>query len=749
MNPSQYHFLRLISITVFLAFTFATPISAQEKSRKKVGIALSGGGAKGFAHIGALKVLEEAGIPIDYIAGTSMGAIIGGLYALGYSASDLDSIAKAQDWNYLLTDNVYRENLSPYLKENANQYIVSLPYELQFKQKSGKVSLPSGVVKGQNLDNLFLNLTIGFQDAMKFDQLPIPFGCVAADTRSGREVDLTQGILAQAMRASMAIPGMFAPVEIDSMLLIDGGIINNYPVDLVRKMGADIVIGVVMPPGDEEKDKNRGTLFEVISGLSNFIGKEKFDENIRNTDLLISADLHPYGMMDFERNSIDTIIFRGEKATREKWDELISLKSQLGITDEKLPDRKEKNPFIEMDSLEIGSIHFSGITPDEEQSMLKSIRIKNNKITRKELETLTSQIYGTGFFNSVRYELKGEPPFDLFFRVEKKDFKTLNLGLRFDTDDIAAILANTVIRRGASFNSVMEITARLSKNPYLTIDYYLNRGIFYRGGITYRLRRNEIDIFDRGQRSYSFGVTQNTMDLNFSEFYFRNIKLHLGVNFDNYYFFSTLSNNIDLQKTGFDNKLYINYFLEGTFDNLDRSYFPTSGGYLLFRYAMLTDNFYEMNHKLPLNVLNLKLTKPFKIGQHIFLTPEITGRTIINSEDSIPAIYRNFAGGKYDGNYLTQQISLPGSGGMEVMNHSVLKFQANLRYEMTQNQWLYANLHILAQNDKPLRIFNGQYFKGINLGYSYMTVLGPFSIEAGYSELTKKIHAFLGIGYYF
>lgn len=175
MNSLQRNFLRLISIIALLAFSFVTPISAQEQPRKKVGVVLSGGGAKGFAHVGALKVLEEAGIPIDYIAGTSMGAIIGGLYALGYSAADLDSIAKAQDWNYLLTDNVYRENLSPYLKENANQYIVSLPYELRLKQKSGKVSLPSGVVKGQNLDNLFLNLTIGFQDTMKFDQLPIPF----------------------------------------------------------------------------------------------------------------------------------------------------------------------------------------------------------------------------------------------------------------------------------------------------------------------------------------------------------------------------------------------------------------------------------------------------------------------------------------------------------------------------------------------------------------------------------------------
>ena len=749
MNPLQRNFLRLISIIALLAFSFATPISAQEQSRKKVGVVLSGGGAKGFAHIGALKVLEEAGIPIDYIAGTSMGAIIGGLYALGYSAADLDSIAKAQDWNNLLTDNVYRENLSPYLKENSNQYIVSLPYEVHVKEKKGKVSFPSGVVKGQNLNNLFLNLTLGFQDKMDFDKLPIPFGCVAANTRTGTEVDITKGVLAQAMRASMAIPGMFAPVETDSMLLIDGGVVNNYPVDLVRKMGADIVIGVIMPPNSKEGEKTRGTISEVISGLSNFMGKEKFNANVKNTDLLISADLYPYGMMDFERNAIDTIIIRGEKAAREKWDDLMTLKTELGLDRNYLPYREINNPYIKMDPLEIRNIRFIGITPDEEREIMRNIRIGNSKITRKQLETIASQIYGTGFFNSVHYELIGKSPFDLIFRVEKKDYKTLNIGLRFDTDDIAAILANTTLRPTSSFNSLIDVTTRLSKNPYLLVDFHINRGIFYRGGIDYKIGRTEIDIFNRGNRSYSFGVTQNSVNLNFSEFYFRNMKLHLGVNFDNYYFFSTLANDVEFQKVGLNNKLYINYFLQGIFDNLDKSYFPTKGHYFSFRYSLLTDNFYRFKDNNPINVLNLNMMKPIKIGHQIYITPQITGRTILNGGDSIPTIYRNYAGGKYDSHYLTQQISLPGAGGMEVMEKSILKFQANIRYEFTSNQSIYTDIHLLTQHDKPLKILQGQYFVGINAGYSYMTPLGPLSIEAGYSQLTRKVHAFLGIGYHF
>lgn len=737
-----------LSLTVlyFLIFSIAV---AQNQPRKKVGVVLKGGGAKGFAHIGALKVLEEAGIPIDYIAGTSMGAIVGGLYAVGYDADKLDSMSRAQDWLFLLSDNTARENLPPQLKDASERYLVSLPYQVELKKRSGKLSLPTGMIMGQNLYSLFLNLTIGYQNPMDFDDLPIPFGCIAADIRTGKEVALREGILAQAMRASMAIPGLFAPVEIDSMLLIDGGIVNNYPVDLVKAMGADVVIGVTLLPDKNGKEKNKGSLVEVISGLSNFLDKQKEEENIRNTDILIAADTHPYGMLNFEKNAIDTIILRGEKAAREKWDELIALKTSLGITESDSPKPTLVNPYIGMDSLEIESIQFIGLSPKESVEMLKRIRLKDNKITRKDLETLTSQIYATGLFTRVLYQLKGNSPFRLIFEVEKKDFKTLNLGLRFDTNDIAAILANTTIRPASSLNSVINVTTRLSKNPYFVADYYINHGIFYRGGVSYKLSRNEINIFDRGKRSYSFGVTLNSLNLNFSEFYFSNVKLHFGLDFDNFYFFSTLANHTDFRRIGLNNKLYVNYFLEGVFDNLDKSYFPTAGQYFSFRYTLHTDNFYQMNDDLPLNVINMRFFKPVKITDKLILSPEIAGRALLHAPDSIPLIYSNFVGGKFDGHYFPQQIALPGSGGMEILKNAVFKVQADIRYQLTPTQCLYTNLHVAVHNDKALKIFKGSYFPGINFGYSYLTVIGPLSVEVGYSGLSKKTHAYVGIGHYF
>ncbi len=738
-----------LSLTVLFFLIFAIAI-AQNQPRKKVGVVLKGGGAKGFAHIGALKVLEEAGIPIDYIAGTSMGAIVGGLYAVGYDANKLDSISRVQDWLFLLSDNTARENLPPQLKDASERYLVSLPYRVELKKRSGKLSLPTGMIMGQNLYSLLLNLTIGYQDNMNFDDLPIPFGCIAADIRTGKEVALREGVPAQAIRASMAIPGMFAPVEIDSMLLIDGGIVNNYPADLVKEMGADVIIGVTLLPDKNGKEKNKESLVEVISGLSNFLDKQqKEEENIRNTDILITADTHPYRMLDFEKNAIDTIILRGEKAAREKWDELMALKTSLGITESDSLRQTIVNPYIEMDSLEIESIQFIGLSPKESVEMLKRIRLKDNKITRKELETLTSQIYATGLFTHVRYQLKGDSPFRLVFEVEKKDFKTLNLGLRFDTDDIAAILANTTIRPASLLNSVINITTRLSKNPYFVADYYINQGIFYRGGISYKLSRNEINIFDRGKRSHSFGVTLNSLNLNFSEFYFSNIKLHFGLNFDNFYFFSTLANHTDFQRIGLNNKLYVNYFLEGVFDNLDKSYFPTSGQYFSFRYTLHTDNFYQMSNDLPLNAINLRFFKPIKITDKLNLTPEISGRALLHAPDSIPLIYSNFVGGKFDGHYFPQQIALPGSGGMEILKNSVLKAQADIRYQLTPTQHIYTNLHVAVHNDKILKIFEGSYFPGINLGYSHLTVIGPLSVEVGYSGLSKKTHAYVGIGHYF
>jgi len=198
---------------------------------------LSGGGAKGFAHIGALKVLEEAGIPIDYIAGTSMGAIVGGLYAIGYDANTIDSLVKEQNWRLLLSDDIDRENLPSSLKDNQGSYIFSLQYELKIKERKGKVHLPLGMISGQNIYSLFQNLTIGYQDAMDFNHLPIPFACVAADSRSGKEVVLREGILSEAMRARHWLYSWYVFILLKRQHAADrlDGIINNFRLMLCVK----------------------------------------------------------------------------------------------------------------------------------------------------------------------------------------------------------------------------------------------------------------------------------------------------------------------------------------------------------------------------------------------------------------------------------------------------------------------------------------------------------------------------------
>ena len=216
--------------------------SAQQQERKKVAVVLSGGGAKGMAHIGALKVIEQAGIPIDIVTGTSMGSIIGGLYAIGYNANSLDSLVRAQDWSYVITD---KEDLAHQsLDDRKKQYTYALTRGVTI----GKSNLDDGgLIKGKNISELFLHLCTGYTDSLDFStDLPIPFACVATNIVDNTEYDFYSGKLPQAMRASMAIPGAFSPVRLGDMVLVDGGLRNNYPVDIAREMGADVVIGVTL-----------------------------------------------------------------------------------------------------------------------------------------------------------------------------------------------------------------------------------------------------------------------------------------------------------------------------------------------------------------------------------------------------------------------------------------------------------------------------------------------------------------------
>ena len=208
------------------------------QNKPKVGLVLSGGGAKGLAHIGALKVIDSLGVKIDYVAGTSMGAIIGSLYASGYTGKQLDSIFKKVDFDKIISDDLPRSSKAFYERSNSEKYAITLPFDKL------KIKLPSALSRGQNTYSLLSKLTLHVSDIHDFSKLPIPFFCIATNVETGEAVMLDKGNLTQSIMASGAFPSLFQPVEINSKLLIDGGVANNYPIDEIRTLGANFVIGV-------------------------------------------------------------------------------------------------------------------------------------------------------------------------------------------------------------------------------------------------------------------------------------------------------------------------------------------------------------------------------------------------------------------------------------------------------------------------------------------------------------------------
>ncbi len=247
---------------LLLVLLLLLPLSAlAAEARPKIGLVLSGGAARGLAHIGVLKALDEQGIQIDAIAGTSMGAVVGGLYASGYTPAELERIALEMDWQQALSDAPPRKDVPFRRKQDDRDFLVK--QKISFRD-DGTLGLPLGVIQGQNLAMVLESLLVHTSDNRDFDKLAIPFRAVSTDIATGEKVVFRKGHLPQAIRASMSIPAVFAPVEIDGRLLVDGGMVDNIPVDVARDMGVDVVI--VVDIGNPLRDrKDLSTVLDVMN----------------------------------------------------------------------------------------------------------------------------------------------------------------------------------------------------------------------------------------------------------------------------------------------------------------------------------------------------------------------------------------------------------------------------------------------------------------------------------------------------
>ena len=308
-------------------------VSVTMANRPKIGLVLGGGGAKGAAEVGVLKVIEQAGIPIDYIAGSSVGAIVGGLYAAGYTASELETLFQTQEWLSLLTDRKAAFSNEPYKTDNGVTYVFGFP--VMDRNSSG-----FGMMRGGRIEQM-LDSMVSVRGCPEFESLRIPFRCVAADMRTAQEVVLSKGILASAIRASMAIPGIFKPVSKGDYMLVDGGLLNNLPVDVCKAMGADIIIAIDLQ--QEEKQPKPQTDTSLLTSLGDFLGLggviewlinrpdiRKYVDNKSLANICICPNIPDYDVTSFGNKNSARMIKAGEEAAKQHWEELMKLRLSFG-----------------------------------------------------------------------------------------------------------------------------------------------------------------------------------------------------------------------------------------------------------------------------------------------------------------------------------------------------------------------------------------------------------------------------------
>ncbi len=482
------------ALLLLLALGLPGRLSAQDQ-RPKIGLVLSGGGAKGFAHIGVLKVLEEAGLRPDFITGTSMGSIVGGLYAMGYTADSLERIALEQDWNRVLTDVIRLDEVIYEEKDYFKNQHIELPFV------DGRILTPGGLVAGQEIERLLNHLTLPAYKISNFDSLPIPFRCMAVDLYYGNTYEISGGSLAEAIRSSMAIPSVFTPVVNDTLVLVDGGLIRNFPVEEVRKLGADIVIGV--------HSGIRLTPRDQLSGVSSILAQAIFLGSLQDSevqaedvDYYIEPEILPFGSADF--GSAREIIERGERAARDMIDTLRQLAGQI----DSVGPAPEKNPLLPVDSIKLDSIRIFGNRMYSDAQILgRTDLVTGQYISPDRIDDAITTLFGTNYFTKITYRLDYERGRNILnlYCIEKGNILVRGT-LSYDSYHEAGIGASLTFRDWVTPGSRLMLIAKVAQNHRYRAEFlkYLNRSqnLFLQAKVQYNNDRIPIIVEGRNTSQY-------------------------------------------------------------------------------------------------------------------------------------------------------------------------------------------------------------------------------------------------------
>jgi len=752
MLKSLYIFFLLIFPQLFLAQT-----GVGDKD-VKVGLVLSGGGAKGLAHIGALKVIEEAGVKIDYVAGTSMGAIIGALYASGYTAKELDSIFNSTDFETLIQDNVPRSAKTFYEKEDSERYALTLPFN------KFRISIPQAISGGQSIYNEFVRLLYHVKGVNDFSKLQIPFVCVATDVETGDEVLLKNGYLPEAILASGTFPSLFRPVEINGKILIDGGVVNNYPIRELKKMGADIVIGVDVQHGLSDRESLLSAT-EILLQINNYRTVRDMQKKSSETDIYITPDIKSYSVIDFGMGK--AIMDKGEEAAKLHLEELLRIAKEPKIKRPKITAAGIK------DSLLIGELTIQGNYNYSRAYIKGKLRFNvDDKITFKKLQQGINNLSATGNFRSIKYELinKGEGVGLLLNVKENPDKMFIRLGVHFDDLYKSAGIANLTRKNFLMNDDVASVDFIIGDNLRYNLEYYVDKGFYWSFGINSRFDdfNKEVD-FDLIKSNFNVDNNSNIRKINLSATDLTN-QVYVQTVIEEEFAFAlglehkflkystktlgqldTISNPsiTENKKTYFEKSNYYSTYGQLTFDTYDDIYFPTKGLYFDgdFHFYVLSSDFND-NFK-EFSIGKARMGGAFSVARNLYLNLETEGGFKWGIS---PITSLDFVLGGYGNHLINNFTPFYGYDFLSLVGNSYVKAYARMDYEiLPKNHILFAANYANVGDDlfRTASWFKAPEYSGYAIGYGLESLIGPIQVYYSYSPEIHENHFFFSIGYWF
>ncbi|MGB0805386.1 MAG: patatin-like phospholipase family protein [Salibacteraceae bacterium] len=749
-----------------------TPSDSTIVSNPKIGLVLSGGGALGLAHIGVLKVLEEKGIRPDFVVGTSMGSIVGGLYALGYTPEEIEEFVVNADWEEILAKNIPLNFVVTEEKYDYGRYLIDFPF------KNGKPKLPSGLIEGQLLTEALIEYTWSGTNYSSFDEFPIPFRCVGTDVSNGNEIIFKDGSLALAMRSSMAIPTVFTPVGLDSTLVVDGGVVNNFPVDIAQEMGADYIIGVNVTSGFKNAhdiDNMVGILYQIAMLPSN----EKLEEHIKLTDVYIHPDVSNFSASDFKK-AIE-IIATGEDMARKNINLFDSLINVANYSSQPVV-RKVIPP---VDSIFVSQINYHSANPKKNDFHLfeKLEREPNNILNLKSYKTDTRFLYGTLKYKNINYWAHPDTlnstidttKYVLDVHIEESPRTNLKFGIHYDNTFGFGLIANFSTINFLIPNSRIRWITDLSENFKTEFEFlkYLGKKQNFAFLTNYKFLSLEQPTYLKGQLD---GFSQNNISI-FETKIQTNTLLNKTFSLGYQYLYdrttSKLGNDL-FQNFKVKNGFHI-AFVQYQQNTLNRNYHPTKGQSLIVRgdlnffnhlkvaypsgednYEFIIDSdtikiseaeFNELisSHFLPSDPyasVIIKYQQIIPISSKINLITDVNGGITLGQNDETK-IYRAFnVGGNV--NMFYYDFKLHGLRYAEDLTNNVAILAANFQYRPSSKLLLYAGANTAFFSNSGFRInsfasdlqtFTANELLGYGISAAYLSPVGP--IEFGTSWNTE------------